>query len=546
VGHSIAGTELSAVANSHPDRVAGLIYLEAGYPYAFDNSKGPKMNEFQIAGPRPPDPSESDLASFSSLQRWDAEVFGFPRPEAELRQTWEADSAGRPRKPRNFPGAQAFAAVMTSDIAYARIPAPALVIFALPHVPENWIDKSNDPSTQQAARTYYTAIDEATERQAKALEEGVPTARVVRMRAAHYIFLSHEAETLREMRVRADQAGEESEVLRAELEELRATVDADRETIELQLAQLVSLRRDIEALQAVRDELEGEVTTLAASLEQREDIAARLREELTQTRDRSTALEARLADEQERTALAQRELEQREIRLEELLRSSADLEAQLASEQELSADALEQVRLLNQQVNALRIQLASIEQALDLERQLAEDQSATIAELSSQLNMALADRVQELSRFQSEFYSRLSRVLGDRQDVRAVGDRFVFQSEVLFPSASASIEPGGREELDALAAAMLDLIDEFPEDLPWILQVNGHTDRRPIRTAQFPSNWELSTARAIEVAKYLIDKGLPAERVAAAGFAEYQPLDDRDDEIAYRRNRRIELKLTTR
>jgi non-heme chloroperoxidase len=200
VGHSIAGAELSAVASSHSDRVAGLIYLEAGYPYAFDNGKGPKMKEFQTAGPRLPNPSQSDLVSFSSLQKWDAEVFGFPRPEAELRQTWDADSSGRPRKAHNFPGAQTFAAIMTSDRAYPRIPVPALVIFALPHVPESWIDKSTDPTKREAARIYYAGIDAATERQAKALEEGVPTARVIRLRGAHYIFLSNEPDVLREMR----------------------------------------------------------------------------------------------------------------------------------------------------------------------------------------------------------------------------------------------------------------------------------------------------------------------------------------------------------
>ena len=196
VGHSIAGAELSAVASSYPDRVAGLIYLEAGYPYAFDNGKGPKMKEFQTAGPQLPNPSQSDLASFSSLQKWDAEVFGFPRPEAELRQMWEADSSGRPRKMRNFPGAQAFAAIMTSGRAYTRVPVPALVIFALPHV-----HKSTDPTTREAARIYYAGIDAATQRQAKALEEGVPTARVIRLRGAHYIFLSNEPDVLREMRV---------------------------------------------------------------------------------------------------------------------------------------------------------------------------------------------------------------------------------------------------------------------------------------------------------------------------------------------------------
>ncbi len=353
-------------------------------------------------------------------------------------------------------------------------------------------------------------------------------------------------ETLREMRLDAERSTDEAELARAELAELRQSVAADKETIELQLKQLVSLRRDIEALEQVRDDLEGEVATLAARLEEEAGAGERLRAELTQVRDRTKALEAELASEQERTALAQTELEQRDIRIEELLRSGAELEDQLAAEQEVSADALEQVRQLNQQINALRIQLASIEQALELERQLAEEQSVTIAELSSKLNTALADKVQELSRFQSEFFARLSEVLGDRQDVRVVGDRFVFQSEVLFPTASADLEPGGRAQIEKLAETLRDLMDEIPGDLPWVLQVNGHTDRRPINTPQFPSNWELSAARAIEVAKLLIDEGIPPERLAVAGFAHNQPLDDRSDEIAFRRNRRIELKLTER
>jgi non-heme chloroperoxidase len=200
VGHSIAGAELSSVATSYPDRVAGLVYFEAGYPYAFNNGKGPTMKEFQTSGPRPPNPSESDLASFISLQEWETEVFGYRTPEAEFRQTWEVDSSGRPRKPRDFPGAQSFVSIMTSERAYTRIPVPALVIFALPHVPESWTGKSSDSAVWEAARTYYAAVDAATERQAKALEDSVPDARVVRLRGAHYIFLSNEPDTLREMR----------------------------------------------------------------------------------------------------------------------------------------------------------------------------------------------------------------------------------------------------------------------------------------------------------------------------------------------------------
>ena len=183
-----------------PDRVAGLIYLEAGYPYAFDDGNGPKMKEFQTRGPRPPGPSDTDLDSFSSLQKWDADVCGFRIPQAEFRQTWDSNSSGRPWKARDFPGSQLFAAIMTTTKTYTHIPVPALVIFAIPHIPEKWIGKSTDPAVREAARAYLTAVDASTERQARALEAGVPTARVVRQRGAHYIFLSNETDTLREMR----------------------------------------------------------------------------------------------------------------------------------------------------------------------------------------------------------------------------------------------------------------------------------------------------------------------------------------------------------
>jgi non-heme chloroperoxidase len=200
VGHSIAGAELTAVAAWQPDRIAGLIYLEAGYPYAFASGDGPSMKEFQISGPPSPRPSGSDLATFSSLQKWNAEIYGFRIPEAEFRQIWDADPSGRPRRPRDFPGSPLFAAIMSSTKTFTRIPAPALVIFASPHVQETWIGESTDPAVQKAGSAYFTAVDASTEKQARAFEAGVPTARVVRLRGAHYIFLSNERETLREMR----------------------------------------------------------------------------------------------------------------------------------------------------------------------------------------------------------------------------------------------------------------------------------------------------------------------------------------------------------
>ncbi len=198
VGHSIAGEELSSVASRYPNRVAGLVYLEAGYPYAFDNGKGPTMNAFQgISGPQPPSPGESDLASFSALQQYYLRVLGFTYPEAELRQQWDSTSDGRLGKQRDFPG---YATLMAGMKKFTDIPVPALVIFGIPHGQGNWVDNSTDPKVREAAKAYSVALTVLTESQAKAFEEGVPTARVVRLRGAHhYVYLSNEADVLREM-----------------------------------------------------------------------------------------------------------------------------------------------------------------------------------------------------------------------------------------------------------------------------------------------------------------------------------------------------------
>ena len=201
MGHSIAGAELSSVATSHPERVAGLVYLEAGYPYAFDNGKGPTMKEFQeLSGPQRPSPSGADLASFSALQRWNAREFGYRMPEAEFRQTWDSTPDGRPLKARDFPGSSVFMTILTGTRRYTNIPVPALVIFSVPQVRDPWITESSDPAVRKAADAYSTTLNALTDRQARAVADGVPSARVVRLRGAHHVFLSNEADVLREMR----------------------------------------------------------------------------------------------------------------------------------------------------------------------------------------------------------------------------------------------------------------------------------------------------------------------------------------------------------
>ncbi|QDL95933.1 peptidoglycan -binding protein [Rhodopseudomonas palustris] len=224
---------------------------------------------------------------------------------------------------------------------------------------------------------------------------------------------------------------------------------------------------------------------------------------------------------------------------------AGELNKALDSEKQISSRALAQVEVLNQQIAALRRQLAALEDALDASEKRGKESQSRIADLGQRLNVALAQRVQELSRYRSEFFGRLRAILGDRPDIRIVGDRFVFQSEVFFDTGQALLLPEGRAELDKVADALKELDKQIPAELPWVVRVDGHTDRRPI-TGAFRSNWELSSARAISVVQYLMSRGVPAQRLVAAGFAEFQPLDTADTEDAYRRNRRIELKLTER
>jgi chemotaxis protein MotB len=234
-------------------------------------------------------------------------------------------------------------------------------------------------------------------------------------------------------------------------------------------------------------------------------------------------------------------------------RSAGDIEGKLASaQQDLAqrdaklAEAQSTVDQLNEQLLALRQQLAQIAAALDASEAKSKEQQVQIADLGTRLNAALASKVQELARYRSEFFGRLREVLGDRPDIRVVGDRFVFQSEVLFSLASADLSDNAKKQLVPVAQALKEISAKIPPDLNWVMRVDGHTDKRPITTAQFPSNWELSTARAISVVRFFIDQGIPANRLVAAGFGEYQPIDAHDGEDAYRRNRRIELKLTER
>jgi chemotaxis protein MotB len=221
-------------------------------------------------------------------------------------------------------------------------------------------------------------------------------------------------------------------------------------------------------------------------------------------------------------------------------------EGALIEEKKLSESARLQLEILNRQLLELRDQIATLNAALEASEQKAREQEVQIADLGTRLNAALASKVAELAAYRSEFFGRLKEVLGERPDVRIVGDRFVFQSEVLFDVGSAEIAEAGKAQLAQFARTLIEISAEIPEDIDWILRVDGHTDPRPIATRQFRSNWELSAARAIAVVNFLQSQGVPPRRLVAAGFGEYRPLDETADEEAFRRNRRIELKLDQR
>lgn len=318
------------------------------------------------------------------------------------------------------------------------------------------------------------------------------------------------------------------EALAAAREEIAVGEDA----LTARLIEIASLQQDIAALREVRETLEAE-------------IAERTRE-LGAERDRSMELAAELADAEERTVLAQREIEAKDMRIRDLVMEVADRQEALDNEQRLSASAEARVEALRRQLRALRTQISALAETLRIEEQTVAEQQAEIDTLVERLNIALAEEVQELTSYRSEFFGRLREVLGDIEEIEIIGDRFRFQSELFFETASAELGAAGEVRLEQVASVLQRVAERIPDEIEWVLQVEGHTDRRPINTPEFPSNWELSSARAQSIVYFLIEQGIPAERLSAVGYGEFQPVADGDDAESFARNRRIELRLTSR
>ncbi len=244
-------------------------------------------------------------------------------------------------------------------------------------------------------------------------------------------------------------------------------------------------------------------------------------------------------------ALSQQLAGEREAK-RDLEAKNAALGASLTTAADARDAATRRIDDIGAEIEALNARLGQIAAALGASESQNRQDQVVIDDLGQRLQVALAEKVAEMARYRSEFFGRLQEVLGTRGDVRVVGDRFVFQSEVLFPSGSADLSPEGRTTLTAFARTLLDIAHEIPPDLSWVLRVDGHTDRVPIASSRYPSNWELSTARALSVVRFLVAQHVPPERLAATGFGEFQPLDAGTDAAANARNRRIEMRLTDR
>ena len=262
--------------------------------------------------------------------------------------------------------------------------------------------------------------------------------------------------------------------------------------------------------------------------------------------DSLSALQATLVDKDKENARLTGLLGDQNGKTEGAEAKTSELGGQLDQQKRITNEALAKVEILNQQLAALRLQLAALQEALDASEAKDKESQVKIADLGQRLNVALAKKVQELARYRSDFFGKLREVLGARADFQVVGDRFVFPADVLFDSGSADLKPDALPQIDKLADALKQLEAQIPADIAWVLRIDGHTDIKPITNPTFPSNWELSSARAISVVRYLIDQGIPPNRLVAAGFGEFQPIDPGDSDDALRKNRRIELKLTER
>ena len=358
---------------------------------------------------------------------------------------------------------------------------------------------------------------------------------------------------LEQLTLQLRQTRNERDRLNTDLASERRSAEALRVERDRLTGDIANERRTIEALRAERDKLGTDLSAERKFIEtlktERDRLTERLSEMMVEREKLNAALQSQTRSAQTRAEDLQKEIERQRLELTRLAASLAaanqekgKLFGDLTEEQKLTAEQKAAVVRLTAELAGVKDELARLAAALDASEAKAKDQQAQIVDLGQKLNRALASKVEELARYRSEFFGKLREALAGQRDVQIVGDRFVFQSEVLFPSASAQLQPGGEKQLANVAQRLLEIADRIPKEVNWVLQVEGHTDDKPIRNVVYPTNWELSAARAIAVVKFLHSEGIPNERLVAAGYGEFQPLSTIDSA----RNRRIELKLTSR
>ena len=341
--------------------------------------------------------------------------------------------------------------------------------------------------------------------------------------------------------------------LRGQVSELADLLNLERKANEALRTDTSNLSDELSSSIILRDEQRLKIRSLSIQAETKLEQINTLKNTLTAAKNNNAKDQVRIKRQMGDIIMLNEDIKRLKALKEDLdkriktsLIKLASKDEAIITEKEISKTARAEVALLNKQLSALRQQISQIAKTLEVSESIAKKQKTRIANLGKRLNAALANKVQELSYYRSEFFGKLRKVLGKQPGIRIVGDRFVFQSEVLFSTGSAELGTEGKIQIKQLAGTLREIIKKIPKKLKWVLRVDGHTDSIPIKTVQFPSNWELSTARAISVVKYLIANGILPANLAATGFGEFQPIDPRNDEIANRRNRRIELKLTQR
>ena len=345
--------------------------------------------------------------------------------------------------------------------------------------------------------------------------------------------------------------------LNDELEKTNVELSLRDEELQSQISQYQELMND---LLEINDSLGLKDASLNEQLDAirfKNEELARLNKDLIQKDSTIFNLRGKISELNNVLSLSEDKQKQQLEKLELLQSQIVSLEQENQTQKETSLEeiknmeiqaskTLEQVEILSNQIDTLQKEIALLNDALEASESQALIKDLEIEVLGEKLNKALTSKVFELQKYRSEFFGKLQSILGDRKDIKIVGDRFIFESELLFDSASADLQLSGKEKLSEIGLTLKETTNDIPSDIDWIIMVEGHTDKKPIQTIRYPSNWELSSARANTVLKLLLDLGFPPNRLASAGYGEFFPISDGETESDLQQNRRIELKLTSR